>query len=177
MRIAVIEHAGSGDYAEYIFSLIDEKAKQNNYQTKTWSNSVPVSQQRIADNSIVYIYLESTSTLLLKWLYKVKIPSILKKIKADIVVDLNGIASDKIKIPQLVAAAPFLFNKDLKNLTGIEKFAFKNLQHSLQNAQNILLYSEKKQNDLSGIGMKKLHTMPFTAPVVFKGVEWHEKII
>jgi len=177
MRIAVIEHAGSGDYAEYIFSLIDEKAKQNNYQTKTWSNSVPVSQQQIAEDAVIYIYIESTSTLLLNWLYKVKIPSILKKIKAEIVVDLNGIASDKIKIPQLVAAAPFLFNKDLKNLTGIEKFAFKNLQHSLQTAKNIFLYSEKKQNDLSNTGMKKLHTIPFTAPVVFKTFEWHEKIL
>ncbi|HEX5153603.1 MAG TPA: glycosyltransferase [Parafilimonas sp.] len=177
MRIAVIEHAGSGDYAEYIFSLIDGKAKQNDYQIKTWSNSVPVSQQRIADDAVVYIYIESTSTLLLNWLYKVKIPSILKKIRAGVVVDLNGITSDKIKIPQFVAAAPFLFNKNLKKLDGIEKFAFKNLEHSLQSAESVLLYSEKRQNDLSHAAMKKLHAIPFTAPAVFKTFEWHEKIM
>ena len=177
MRIAVIEHAGSGDYAEYIFSLIDEKAKQNNYQIKTWSNSVPVSQQQIAEDAVIYIYIESTSTLLLNWLYKVKIPSILRKIKPEIVVDLNGMASDKIRIPQLVIAAPFLFNKDLKKINGIEKFAFKNLQASLQTAETILLYSEEKQNDLSNVEKKKLHTIPFSAPAVFKPFEWHEKIL
>ena len=177
MRIAVIEHAGSGDYAEYIFSLIDEKAKQNDYQTKTWSNSVPVSQQRITNNAVVYIYIESTSTVLLNWLYRVKIPSILRKIKAGIVVDLNGIASDKIKIPQVVAAAPFLFNKDVKKSNGIEKFAFKNFGHSSQIAENILLYSEKRQNDLSNVAQKNLQVIKFTAPVVFKTFEWHEKIL
>jgi hypothetical protein len=87
---------------------------------------VPVSQQRIADDAVVYIYIESTSTVLLNWLYRVKIPSILKKIKAGVVVDLNGVASDTIKIPQLVATAPFLFNKDVRKLNGIEKFALKN---------------------------------------------------
>ena len=109
------------------FHLIDEMAKQNNYQIKTWSNSVPAFQQQVADDAVIYIYIESTSPVLLNWLYKVKIPSILKKTKAEIVIDLNGIASDKIKIPgQLVAGAPFLFNKDAKKLSSIERFAFKN---------------------------------------------------
>src|SRR5690242_19357201 len=102
MRIAAIEHAESGDYTEYIFSLIQEKARQHNYQVKAWSYSVPVSQQRITADSVIFISFESNSQFSLNWLYKVKIPSILKKVKADIVIDLNGIASGKIKIPQLI---------------------------------------------------------------------------
>lgn len=177
MRIAVIEHAQAGDYADYIISLIDEKAKQYNYQTKVWSNSVPAFQQQIIDDAVVYIYIESTSPILLNWLYKVKIPSVLKKIKAEVVVDLNGIASDKIKIPQLIITAPSLLNKNTKQLNKAEKFAFKNLIHSATIAKNIFIYSNKKQNEFAGIEKEKLQTILFTAPGIFKSFEWHEKIM
>src|SRR5438552_10476230 len=177
MRIAVVEHAGSGEYAEYIFSLIVEKAKQNNYQLKAWSNSVPASQQQVAHNAIIVISIESNSPLLLNWLYKVKIPSILKKIKADTLLDLNGIASDKIMIPQLVTGSPFLFNKDVKQLTRIENFTLKNLHHSLHIAKGIIMYSKERMNDLMNSKKEKLYAIPFTAPDVFRTFEWHDKIM
>jgi hypothetical protein len=57
MRIAVIEHSGAGDYADYISSLLDEAAKQHDYQIKSWSNSVPAFQQQIAADAIIlYLY-------------------------------------------------------------------------------------------------------------------------
>ncbi|MEO8710529.1 MAG: glycosyltransferase [Parafilimonas sp.] len=176
MRIAVIEHSQSGDYAEYIFSLIDEKAKQSNYQLKTWSSSVPAFQQQVAEDAVIYIYLETNSAFILRWLYRVKIPSILRKTKADIVIDLNGIASDKIKIPQLITADQFLFNNEVKQLSGIERFALKNLQQSQQIAKNILVYSKEKLKDAK---MQKdaLQLIPFSAPDSFKTYEWHDKIM
>jgi len=177
MRIAVIEHTGSGDYTEYILSLIEEKAKENNYQLKTWSNSVPASQQQVSQNAVIFISIESSSLFILNWLYKVKIPSILKKIKAEVAVNLNGIASDKIKIPQLVAAGQFLFNKDIKKLKGAEHFAFKNLRLSLATAKSILVYSKERMNDLMNAGKEKFQAIKFTAPVVFRTFEWHDKIM
>ena len=176
MRVAIIEHSGSGDYAEYIFSLIDEKAKQKNYQIKTWSNSVPAFQQQISEDAIIYIYIESKSSLILSWLYSVKIPSILKKTKAQIVIDLNGIASDKIKIPQFIAADQFLFNTETDRLTGIEKFALKNLHQSVQIAKHILVYSKQKLSD-ANIKQHALQLIPFSAPAIFKTYEWHDKIM
>jgi len=177
MRIAVIEHSGSGDYAEYIYSLIDEKAKQGNYLLKTWSNSVPAFQQQIEDDSIIYINIESNSSFILNWLYDVKIPSILKKTRAEIVIDLNGVASNKIKIPQLIIADQFLFKKDKDNLTGIEKFALKNLHQSIKLAKNVLTYSSNKFTDTDSFKENVLQYIPFAAPDIFKVFEWHDKLM
>ncbi len=174
MRIAVIEHSHAGDYAEYIFSLLQQKAKENNYQVKTWISSVPAFQQQVAADALIYIYVESTSPILLNWLYKVKIPSILKKSKAEIVIDLNGITSDKIKIPQITVADQFLYHSNTHHLNSVEKFAFKELHQSANIAENIFSYSKKK---LDGVQENKLQTIPFSAPAVFKAFEWHEKIM
>ena len=81
MRIAVVQHTGAGYYSDYISSLLDEAALQLNYQVKTWSNSIPAFKQHISENAIVYILIESNSSLVLKWWYAVKLKSILKKLK------------------------------------------------------------------------------------------------
>ena len=93
MRIAVIEHVAGGDYTEYLFSLIQEQARLHNYQARAWSRSVPASQQKVDDNTIVLISIENKTTFFLNWMYRVKIPSILKKIKADVVIDLVRIGA------------------------------------------------------------------------------------
>lgn len=177
MRIAVIEHSGAGDYADYISSVLDEAARQHDYQIKSWSNSVPAFQQQIATDAIIYIYIESTSALLLNWLYHVKIPSILKKIKAEIVLDLNGIASAKIKIPQLVAASASFFYNDVKQFTGIEKYALKNLQATQKNAGTVIGWLAQKAKEDNSFHTEKTLLLPFTAPEVFRTFEWHEKIM
>ena len=175
MRIAVIEHAETGDYADYIASLINEKATENNYQLKSWSNSVPAFQQQVAADAIIYIYIESTSPVLLSWLYNVKIPSILKKTKAQIVIDLNGIASSQIKIPQFIIAPEYFFNDDKKQLSRVEKYAVKHLNDSAKNAKHIFSYTNKKLND--AIEENKMQPLLFSAPHVFKTYEWHEKLM
>lgn len=177
MRIAVIEHAESGDYTEAVFSLIQQKANELAYQVKAWSNSVPVSQQRIGDDAVVFISLETKSNFLLNWMYNVKLPSIIKKIKADVVVDLNGIASNKIKAPQCIAAGPELFNADAKQLSKIEKFAQQHFKASQQLATATLIYSNQKKENPAITQQEKLHSLPFTAPEIFKTFEWHEKIM
>jgi glycosyltransferase involved in cell wall biosynthesis len=176
MRIAVIEHAEAGDYAEYISSLINEKAAEHNYQIKTWSNSVPAFQQQVAADAVIYIYIESTSPLLLSWLYNVKIPSILKKTKAEIVIDLNGVASAKIKIPQYIIAADFIFNHEKQQLTSLEKFAVKHLNESVKNAGNIFAYTKRNLN-AGGLKQDALHSILFSAPAIFKTYEWHDKLM
>lgn len=177
MRIAVIEHADGGDYTEYIFSLLKEKAALLGYQIKQWSNSVPVSQQRIAENAIVFISVDSNTSFFLNWLYRVKIPSVIKKIKADVVIDLNGIASPKIKIPQVITANPLLFVNDSAQLNKIGIFALKHLKHSQKIAAAILNYSTSTTQSGLLTDQEKLQHLPFTAPEIFKPFEWHEKIL
>ena len=177
MRIAVIEHADGGDYTEYIFSLLKEKANQLDYQLKQWSNSVPVSQQRIAENAIVFVSIESSTSFFLNWLYRVKIPSIIKKIKADVVIDLNGIASPKIKIPQVLTANPYLFVNDSTQLNKVGNFALKHFKYSQKIAGTILNYSTSEIQSGLLLNQEKMQYLPFTAPAIFKTFEWHEKIM
>ncbi len=176
MRIAVIEHVGSGDYAEYISSLLNETAREHNYQVKSWSNSVPAFQQEIAADALIYIYIESTSTLLLNWLYRVKIPSILKKTRAQIVIDLNGIASGKIKLSQIICIGQSFFYKDGKLLNGIEKFALKQLTESLSISKSIV-YSKQKTEKLPKANTQLHQAIPFSSPDIFRKFEWHEKMM
>jgi len=177
MRIAVIEHSGAGDYADYISSVLDEAARQHDYQIKSWSNSVPAFQQQIAADAIIYIYIESISALLLNWLYNVKIPSILKKIKAEIVLDLDGVASSKIKIPQLVAASASFFYDDPKQLNNIENYAHKKLHLTEKTATKIISWLDKKADENNSLNTENTFLLPFTAPEVFRTFEWHEKIM
>jgi glycosyltransferase involved in cell wall biosynthesis len=177
MRIAVIEHAASGDYPEYLFSLIEERAAQLNFQVKPWSNSVPVSQQRIGENAVINISLDNHSSFFLNWLYQVKIPSVIKKIKADIVVNLNGIASSRIKVPQLVAIGPDFLKQDVKQQNKVMKYARDHFNISQKVAANILSYSGANKSELLLNVQEKIQYLPFTAPAVFRTFEWHEKIM
>lgn len=177
MRIAVIEHSKAGDYAEYIYSLLDDKAKENNYVVKTWSNSVPAFQQKVEDDTIIYISIGNTSQFLLSWMYSVKIPSILKKTNAELVLDLNGVASSKIKIPQLLITDQYLFNKEHQSLNSIEKYAKKSFKDSLKLAKNLIAYSNKKFENETSLKANAIQFLPFTSPEIFKTFEWHDKIM
>jgi glycosyltransferase involved in cell wall biosynthesis len=177
MRIAVIEHAGSEDYTEYLFSLIEEAAGKHNHYIKTWSNSIPAFQQQVDSDAIVFIPVETALPYTLKWLYGIKLPSRIKKIRADVVINLNGIASGRIRVPQVIAAGPFLFTREIKKLNIIEKFALQLFDRSSKLADRILIYSDEKTKELKGIKEEKLQVMPFTAPEIFKTFEWHEKIM
>lgn len=175
MRIAVIEHVNAGDYADYISSLINEKAGEYNYQVKPWINSVPASQQQLADDVIIYIYIDNNSPLFLNWMYQVKIPSILRKTKSAAVIDLNGIASSKIKIPQFIIAAQYFFDKDKKELNSVERYAAKHFRDSSKIARGIFGYSSKSLK--VDISPAKVLPVLFSAPPVFKTFEWHEKLM
>jgi glycosyltransferase involved in cell wall biosynthesis len=176
MRIAVIEHVDSGDYAEYISSLLNEMAREHNFQIKSWNNSVPASQQEISTDALIYIYIESMSPVLLNWLYRVKIPSILKKTRAQIVVDLNGVASAKITLPQVICIAQSFFYKDEKLLNGIEKFASRQLVESSAIAKSIV-YSKQRAEKLPKINAQLKQAVPFSSPDIFRKFEWHEKMM
>ncbi len=177
MRIAVVQHIHTGYYSEYLSSLIDEAAAAANYQIKTWSNSIPVSNQFISEDSVVYIIIESTGIVALKWWYAAKLPSVLKKIKANVVIDLNGLSSSA-KIPQLIAIDQTIPAQKKQAVNTISKLADKNLEHSIQSAQNIIVYSENKSAALVKNDIKnRLQVIRFSAPENFRKFEWHEKIM
>lgn len=178
MRIAVVQHIQAGYYSEYLSSLIDEAAADAGYQIKTWSNSIPVFNQFISEDSVIYITIENTGTFTLKWWYATKLPSILKKIKASVVFDLNGLSS-AVKIPQIIAIDQTIPAQKIKAINTISKLADKSFEDSLKSAQHAVVYSENKlQALIKNNGYKnKLQVIRFTAPEIFRKFEWHEKIM
>ncbi len=178
MRIAVVQHVHAGYYSDYISSLLDEASLQLNYQVKTWSNSIPAFKQQIAENAIVYILIESDSSLALKWWYAVKLKSILKKLKPGVVLDLNGIGITA-KIAQLTILDQTLFNKNKDVLYAINRMAIDKLQHTINKANGTITYSKKKARALNEEHKlnNRIHAIRFTAPDNFRKYEWHEKIM
>lgn len=177
MRIAVVQHVGAGYYSDYISSLLDEAALKFKYQIKTWSNSIPAFKQQIAENSVVYILIESNSLFALRWWYAVKLKSVLKKLKPGIILDLNGIGI-KNKLPQVIVLDQILLNKNNKPLNTINKLALKNFQHTLNNTKTAITYSNEKAAILNKNKAKiKTHTIHLTPPANFRKFEWHEKIM
>lgn len=163
MRIAVVQHVHAGDYAEYLSSLLDEAAAKENYQVKTWSTSIPAFSQMISTDAIVYIMIEPSGRFSLKWLYAVKLPSILKKLKTYTVIDLTG-NSASFKIPH-IAAIDQTINTENKN-HGIFNVD--------GNANSIIVYSQRMANKLN---FTNACIIRFTAPEHFRKFEWHEKIM
>jgi glycosyltransferase involved in cell wall biosynthesis len=178
MRIAVVQHVGAGYYSEYLSSLIDEAAADAGYQVKTWSNSIPVFSQHIAEDAVVYIYIENAGAFTLKWWYAVKLPSILKKIKAQAVVDLNGITSSA-RLPHFIAVDQNIRAEKNMLLNAVSKVANKNFAESVSHAQQIIIYSENKKQvfNKDESAKNKLQVIRFTAPDNFRKFEWHEKIM
>lgn len=173
MRIAVVQHVHAGYYSDYLSSLIDEAAATDNYQVKTWSNSIPVFSQHISEDAVVYILVESTTGIGLKWWYARKLPSILKKIKAAVVIDLNGISSSA-KIPQLIAIDQNIV-QEKKDANAITKYAANIIEKSVSHAQYVIVFSKNKADTLSIKNNKEI--IRFTAPANFRKFEWHEKIM
>ncbi len=178
MRIAIVQHVHASHYSEYLSSLIDEAATKAKYQIKTWSNSIPVSNQFISEDAVIYIMIENEGGVTLKWWYGVKLPSILKKIKADVVIDLNGISAPS-KIPQIIAIDQFISAEKTKITSAIGRFAENNFKHSIQETQHAVIYSEDKLAMLikNETNKNKVEVIRFTAPENFRKFEWHEKIM
>lgn len=174
MRIAIVQHVRAGYYSDYLSSLIDEVAVTENYQIKTWSNSIPLFNQHIPEDAVVYLLIENTTNIGLKLWYGRKLSSILKKIKVSVVFDLNGI-SPSAKIPQLIAIDQTTSQEKIKDANAIIKYAEKNLDRSIQRAQYAIIYSKNKAETLSAKNAKEI--IRFTAPSNFRKFEWHEKIM
>ena len=178
MRIAVIQHVRAGYYSDYLSILLDEIGAKNNYQVKTWSNSIPAFKQQISDNSIVYILAESAGAFALKWWYTRKLKSILNKLKPAVVIDLNGL-SNKAKPSQVAVLDQVLLNKNTEALNVINNLALKKLKQTINHIKLAVTYSKYSAEKLSiqfSAG-KKTRVIHFTAPDNFRKFEWHEKIM
>src|SRR3569623_120134 len=111
MRIAVIHHlnAVENDYGFYISDLLSEYAAWLEYDVQLWEDFLFIYKKGLPENAVVGINVKADSSFGLRWWYSSKLPSILAQIKADVVVNLNGICNPGLKLPQIVAFSDITF--------------------------------------------------------------------
>jgi glycosyltransferase involved in cell wall biosynthesis len=147
----------AAEYAEHSFIFIASKKSKQNIKASQNVQTIVLEQQ-------------STSPLLCKLWYQYKLPALLKKIKADVLINADGACSLRTNIPQ------YLLVNDLDYLQHPEwypkkftRFIQSNTPAFLQKAKRIITHTLSFKNEIIGkyqINPKKIEVIyPGTNPL------------
>jgi glycosyltransferase involved in cell wall biosynthesis len=129
--------------------------------------------------ALIVLRPASANSLVLKLWYNYKLPALLKKHKADLVIHTNGICSLRCRLPQLLLANDMSL---LQNPSWLGKKHFNFLQANakafLNKAHTILTTSNIEKDVLAkkyAIDLSKLQVL-YPAPAkLFQPIDWKEK--
>lgn len=177
MRIVVVHHTNaSTDYSLYLADVLKEAAGNNGFEVKNWINTVPAAAQNITGDALIFINTEVTSSFAFYRFYDFTLPSLLKKIQADVLVHLHAIAV-KSPIKQVWALHTDLLSATLKkNASEVDVHAQKKIK-SLQTVDGTCITYSQKLAELYQPHCKNTIEIPFTSTGIFKTFEWHEKLM
>jgi glycosyltransferase involved in cell wall biosynthesis len=127
----------------------------------------------------VVITPEPTNFILYKWWYDVKVPSALKKHKADVFICTYGLCSLHTKIPQLLIVHNLSFLHDSvffpkNSLSFYKKYTLQ----FLRTAAVIATFSDFVKKEISGkyaISQQQIIVIETAAPSSFKPLLWEER--
>jgi len=182
MRIAVIHHisATENDYGFYVSDLLSEYGAWLGYDVQLLEDFVFYANKTkvLPENAVIGIHVKATGTLRMRWWYSAKLPSILAQIKADVVVNLNGIYSKATKVPQLLAFSDIAFlNSPQKVKAAWKKLVIKNIAAYSAGAKAAFTYSQHAATVLNKITQNILQVVPYCAGKDYKVWEWHDKVL
>ncbi len=114
-----------------------------------------------------------------KYWYDYKLPSTLKKIRADIFVATDGICSMRTQLPQclIVQDLAFLHGPGLMP-TSVAGFLKKHTASSVNKAKQVVTASQYSREELVrkyGVPQQKLNLVNFAASPIFHPGDWEEK--
>ena len=183
MRIAVIHHisAVENDYGFYISDLLSEYATWLGYDVQLLEDFLFKNKKSLPENAIIGINVKAESSFGLRWWYSSRLPSILAQVKADVVVNLNGICNAAVKQPQVLAFSDvtFLENNALAT-TPWKKLVTKNIVSYARNASSVFTYSQHACGvieKITGETKGSIHTIPYCTDKLYRVWEWHEKVL
>jgi len=183
MRIAVIHHTGvlDNDYGFYISDLLSEYAEWLGYDVQLLNDFLSLNKSSLPENAVIGIDIKAKSGFGLRWWYNTKLPSILKKIKADVVINLNGICSTSVTLPQILAIPDITFLEDAtKAKAAWQKLVIKNIKAYCSTASSVFTYSTHAAGVIEKIttGRKgSIHVVPYTAGKQYVEWGWHDKTL
>ncbi len=190
MRIAVIHHIGAieNDYGFYISDLLSEYAGWLGYDVQLMEDFLFVNKKGLPENAVIGINVKASSSFGLRWWYSAKLPSILAQIKADVVVNLNGICSTSTKLPQILAFPDISFlpqdalagdNPKLA-YTPWKKLVAKNGKKYIDACTSVFTYSRYAAGvveKISGEKKEPVQIVPYSTDKLYKIWEWHDKVL
>lgn len=184
MVIAINTRMLSGDTAFskllfHYFTRIAAVNAQHHFYFISSEETLPASPLHNV-NSIV-IRQETANPLLWKLWYNYKLPAVLKKIKAGVLVSAGGIGSLRTKIPQyiLVGDLEFLYHPEWYSKRYIG-FTRTNMPVSLQKAKTIVALSRTVKNEMEekfGAEKDKIELASLVNEKRSKVLSWDEKTI
>jgi glycosyltransferase involved in cell wall biosynthesis len=139
--------AAAGKFLFEVFSAIAEKNKTHQFVFITENEAVII--PLLSNVKMLLIKQPSYNPLLWKLWYNYKLPSALRKIKADILVSVDSICSLRTKVPQcmLVSDLAFVHHPDWFDKKYV-RFMKSNFMASLQKTGTVITFSEHTKNEL-----------------------------
>jgi glycosyltransferase involved in cell wall biosynthesis len=127
----------------------------------------------------IVIKQQTANPLLWKLWYNYKLPSVLKKIKADMLVSADGVCSLRTKLPQyvLVNDLAFLHHPEWNNKRYV-RFIKTNMPAALQKAKGIITFSESCKNEIAEkfkIEEEKITVSSFGNNKKYHSINWEER--
>ncbi len=180
MRIAVIHHSNdfSNDYAAYLSALLDETAVENNYVVKDYHRLLFDKEVLTGENIVLHIVINAENSFAIRYWYGLKLPSIFKKCAIEKVICQYGILTSS-RIAQILVLPDTALLSPNKKMLPWQKIAAKNVKKNIAAAQTVITYSQHAKNEteeLNGNNAKKIAVFPYTANLLFKPLEWHDKL-
>jgi glycosyltransferase involved in cell wall biosynthesis len=122
---------------------------------------------------------QSANPLLWKLWYNYKLPSLLKKIKADVLVSADGICSLRSNVPQclLVNDVDFLYHPEWYSSRYVS-FIKKNMPVFLQKAKSIVTFSNAVKYEIISkfaIDEKKITVASYNSNKKYQSLTWNER--
>ena len=177
MRVA-INAAGTGAREDMLLLLNALAAHKQEHELLVFADSA--FEDDIASNTNVHVIGPPVTSLLSKrWWLDVKLPSGLKKHHADILLDMNGDACLRTRIPQLLFINDTLFLHHPKELSSAEllflRFYFPKY---LEKAKEIVVPSARVKQDIIkhfGKSTEKITVIPPFIHPAYTEIGWEQK--
>lgn len=164
------------DYGQFVAEVL-RRLVQKHHAHQFYFISDEAKPQFVQHPNVQYVIVKpaANTPLLWKYWYDIKLPGVLKKIKADVFLALSGFCSLRSKVPQCVVVA------DLDVLTRKRSHRFfyrRYLPRFFRKAQTVVTISESvKQQIISThqIDRNRISLLPLAVNEMLHPLDWEEK--
>jgi glycosyltransferase involved in cell wall biosynthesis len=168
------------DYDEFIRDVL-RRWISGDKKNQFYLVSDRVQERFIHSVNVHYLHIKpaATSFLLLNYWYDLKLPSALKKIKADVLLSPHSFISLRTKLPQCLMVPDLDYLDKTKCLKKSDRFFLKRyMPKFLKKAAHVFTLSETVKDQIKEVykvADEKMTVLPLNTTDTFKLMSWEEK--